>query len=67
MVKGVRSRLKVLIEIKRYQSHTDTLLRKLPFQRAVQEIAHRIQMDLRFQSTVIMALQEAGEAFWWDC
>ena len=55
--------LKALKEIKRYQSSTDTLIRKLPFQKVVQEIAQGIRVDLRFQSTALMALQEAGEAF----
>ena len=35
VVKGVRMGLKALKEIKRYQSNTDTLIRKLPFQRVV--------------------------------
>ena len=35
VVKGVRKGLKHLKEIKRYQSSTDTLIRRLPFQRVV--------------------------------
>ena len=34
-----------------------------PFQRVVREIAQGIRANLHFQSTAIMALQEAGEAF----
>ena len=42
---------------------TETLIRKLPFQRVVQEIAQGIRADLHFQSRAVMAIQEAGEAF----
>ena len=59
----VRRGVKALREIKRYQTSIDLLNRRLPFQRVVQEIAQSIRTDLRFQSTAIVALQEAGEAF----
>jgi histone H3 len=52
-----------LREIRRYQKSTDLLLRKLPFQRLVREIAQDFKNDLRFQSTAILALQEAAEAY----
>jgi len=52
-----------LREIRRYQKSTETLIRKLPFQRLVREIAQDIRTDLRFQSTAILALQEAAEAY----
>ena len=52
-----------LREIRRYQKSTDLLLRKLPFQRLVRQIAHEFHEDLRFQSTAILALQEAAEAY----
>ncbi len=52
-----------LREIRRYQKSTDLLLRKLPFQRLVKEIAQDYKADLRFQSTAIMALQEAAETY----
>jgi histone H3 len=39
------------------------LIRKLPFQRLVREIAQEAKTDLRFQSTAIAALQEAAEAY----
>jgi histone H3/H4 len=39
------------------------LIRKLPFQRLVREIAQDFKTDLRFQSTAILALQEAAEAY----
>ena len=52
-----------LREIRRYQKSTDLLIRKLPFQRLVREIANEYKTDLRFQSTAILALQEASEAY----
>ncbi|RLN85077.1 hypothetical protein BBJ28_00023615, partial [Nothophytophthora sp. Chile5] len=45
------------------QKSTDLLIRKLPFQRLVREIAQDYKTDLRFQSTAILALQEASEAY----
>ncbi|XP_029654011.1 histone H3.2-like [Octopus sinensis] len=50
-------------EIRRYQKSTDLLLRKLPFQRLVRETAQFIKTDLRFQSSAIVALQEAAESY----
>ncbi|KAK6314520.1 hypothetical protein J4Q44_G00159790 [Coregonus suidteri] len=35
----------------------------LPFQRLVREIAQDFKTDLRFQSSAVMALQEASEAY----
>ncbi|RHZ17370.1 hypothetical protein DYB37_008637 [Aphanomyces astaci] len=35
----------------------------LPFQRLVREIAQDYKTDLRFQTTAILALQEAAEAY----
>ena len=52
-----------LREIRRYQKSTELLIRKLPFQRLVRELAHEFRTDLRFQSTAILALQEAAEAY----
>jgi histone H3 len=52
-----------LREIRKYQKSTDLLLRKLPFQRLVREIAHDFRTDLRFMPTAILALQEAAEAY----
>ena len=52
-----------LREIRRYQKSTDLLIRKLPFQRVVREIAQGIKNDCRFQSTAILAIQEAAEAY----
>ncbi|KAG5682522.1 hypothetical protein PVAND_011870 [Polypedilum vanderplanki] len=52
-----------LREIRRYQKSTELLIRKLPFQRLVREIAQDYKTDLRFQSSAIMALQEAAESY----
>ena len=52
-----------LREIRKYQKSTDLLLRKLPFQRVVKEIAQNFKADLRFQTAAIEALQTAAEAY----
>jgi histone H3 len=52
-----------LREIRKYQKSTELLIRKLPFQRLVREIAREFHCDLRFQSVALMALQEAAEAY----
>merc|ERR1712174_177386 len=52
-----------LREIRRFQKSTELLIRKLPFQRLVREIAQDFKTDLRFQSSAIAALQEASEAY----
>ena len=39
-----------LREIRKYQKSTELLIRKLPFQRLVREIARDFKTDLRFQS-----------------
>lgn len=55
--------VKALQEIRFYQRSTELLLRKLPFQHLVREIAQQSKTDLRFQSAAIAALQEAAEAY----
>lgn len=52
-----------LREIRKYQRSTDLLIRKLPFQRVVKHIAQESKQEVRFQSSAIMALQEACEAY----
>ncbi|RZC64705.1 hypothetical protein C5167_008409 [Papaver somniferum] len=52
-----------LREIRKYQKSTELLIRKLPFQRLVREIAQDFKTDLRFQSSAVAALQEAAEAY----
>lgn len=59
-----------LREIRRYQKSTDLLIRKAPFQRLVREIMEKLNAEsgvegkpMRVQSTAILALQEAAEAY----
>jgi len=52
-----------LRQIRRYQRSTELLIRKLPFQRLVREVAQDFKSDLWFQSSAISALQEAAEAY----
>ena len=52
-----------LRQIRRYQKSTDLLIRKIPFQRLVREISQELKHDLRFQSTALLALQEAAEDY----
>ena len=52
-----------LREIRRYQKSAELLIRKLPFQRLVREIAQEYKSDLRFQASAIAALQESAEAY----
>ena len=54
---------KSLKEIKKYQESTELLIRKLPYQRLVREIAQDFHPNLLFQSGAILALQEASEAY----
>eukprot|EP01017_Pseudomicrothorax_dubius_P011598 TRINITY_DN14371_c0_g1_i1.p1 TRINITY_DN14371_c0_g1~~TRINITY_DN14371_c0_g1_i1.p1 ORF type:complete len:139 (+),score=22.46 TRINITY_DN14371_c0_g1_i1:51-467(+) len=52
-----------LREIKKYQKTTELLIRRLPFQRLVREITEDHAPDMRFQSSALLALQEASEAY----
>ena len=54
-----------LREIRKYQSSTELLIRKLPFQRLVKEVVQQLYptQSYKFQSTAILALQEASESF----
>ena len=53
-----------LRQIKKYQKSTELLIRKLPFQRLVKEVVVQMfQTQYRFQSTALLALQEASEEF----
>merc|ERR1712195_202688 len=52
-----------LREIRKFQKSTELLIRKLPFQRLVRDIAENFKNDLRFQSSAVLALQEASEAY----
>ena len=53
-----------LRQIRKYQKSTELLIRKLPFQRLVKEVVCQMfNMQYRFQSTALLALQEASEQF----
>ena len=52
-----------LREIKKYQKSTALLLRRMPFQRLVREVASEFNDSLRFQASALVALQEATEAY----
>ncbi len=52
-----------ICEIRKYQTNTDLLIRKAPFQCLVNEIATNLKSDLLMQSTTLLALQEASEAY----
>ena len=52
-----------LKDIHHFQKTTALLIRRLPFQRLVREIAQDYKTDLRFQLVAILCLQEAVEAY----
>ena len=52
-----------LKEIRHYQKFTGFLIRKLPFQRLVREITVEVAQEMWFQSSALLALQEAAEAY----
>eukprot|EP00798_Chlamydomonas_sp_ICE-L_P017278 gene17278-biopygen26193 len=53
-----------LRKIRKYpKPNKDLLIRKLPFQRLVREIAQEIRADIRFESSAMLALQEITEAY----
>ena len=52
-----------LREIKKYQKDGNLLIRKLPFQKLVREIAQEFKVDVRFQLSAVLALQYASEAY----
>ena len=71
-----RPGIKAIREIRRYQGGIQgkkpflnqkhamrLLIKKLPFQRLVREIAQDFKSDLRFKATAMLALQEATEAY----
>ena len=58
-----RAGMVALQDIHHFQKTSALLIRKLPFQRLVREIAQDFKTDLRFQSVVILCLQEAAEAY----
>ena len=52
-----------LRQIRRYQKSTELLIRKLPFNRLVREVAQEFKAELHFRAEAIHAMQEASEAF----
>ena len=54
-----------LKEIRKYQMSTSLLIEKSPFQRLVREITMELfqGQSYRFQTTAILAMQEASEAY----
>lgn len=63
LIRRYRPGTVALREIRFYQKTGDLLIRKIPFQRLVRELAQDIKSDLRFQHSAIMAIQEAAEAY----
>ena len=71
--KGLKSRRRyrpgtvALREIRKYQKTTDLLIPRLPFRRLIAEIVQDLLdlsgIQLRFQKSAIVALQEASETF----
>ncbi|KAL3997963.1 histone H3.3 type a [Acanthocheilonema viteae] len=58
--------MRALQEIRRLQKTVNLLIPRAPFQRLVREIAMNVSeknVDLRFQSLAISALQEAAEVY----
>ena len=56
-----------LREIRRYQKSTDLLIRKLPFQRFVREVAQDMNLfskeTIRWCGSALLALHESAEAY----
>ncbi|KAG5482512.1 hypothetical protein CUR178_05652 [Leishmania enriettii] len=50
-------------EIRKFQKSTSLLIQCAPFQRLVREVSSSQKEGLRFQSSAIMAIQEATEAY----
>ena len=54
---------RAITDIRKYQKSTDLLLRKLPFQCLIREITQNLSNEIRWQAAVILAIQEAAEAY----
>jgi len=52
-----------LKEIRRYQKSTELLIKALPFQRLVRDIAKEFMIGVKFQAVALSALQEGAESF----
>ena len=58
-----QTRTVALREIRKYQNSTDLLICKLPFQCLVCKIVQGFSMEFRVTPAMVMALQEAAEAY----
>ena len=52
-----------LKEIQHYQKFMGFLIRKLPFKKLVREITIHVAQEMQFQSSALLVLQEAAEAY----
>lgn len=52
-----------LRQIRKYQKTVDLLIPKKPFQRLVREVAQDFKTDIRFQTSALLCLHEASEAY----
>jgi len=52
-----------LREIRKYQRSTSLLIKKAPFMRLCRELAQSYKQELRWQTTAVLAIQEAAEAY----
>ena len=59
----VQRGMQALKEIQKYQKGTDLLIRRVPFQRLVREVVQKQREGLKLQSSAVLVLQEASEAF----
>ena len=59
----VQRGMQALKEIQKYQKGADLLIRRVPFQRLVREVIQKWREGLKLQSSAVLALQEASEAF----
>ena len=50
-------------EIRKLQRSSELLIRKLPFQHLVRDIADKQKSEVRFQQKALLALQEAAETY----
>ena len=55
--------MQALKEIQKYQKGADLLIRMVPYQRLVKEIVQKRREGVKLQSSAVLALKEAGEAF----
>lgn len=62
-VRRYRPGTKALREIRKFQRSSDLLIKRLPFQRLVREVAADVKPDLRFQSVAVEVLQHAVEDY----